>query len=283
MSLINPPIPATLRGAPVRVYGVTPDGRILIALVDGTPQTTIWESLIIDPEPIGARPTLAPAEGLAVYNAVFGANKATAATKPPEPWGEWTMHRDRTWGETWTRRRNHGTDQQYVRREQAGWCWRWVTGVSSGDGFQSADEARAACEGFTVQTEGVPVAPTEDEAAPEGEWSPWEPIRLQQLTNPLGLVRRHTDGRRQFISCLRPGKWRWHEARDGIILRDEQPFASKEAAIADCEAKTAGATSPPTDTTTDFIAELERMEAMLAGGAPAGQSVPASFAAAGEE
>jgi len=80
-------------------------------------------------------------------------------TTPPEPWGEWVKYIDQTWGETWIRRRNFGTEKQCIRFERDGWIWRWGL-LPDGNGFASIEDARAACEAYTLSVEGAP-APTE--------------------------------------------------------------------------------------------------------------------------
>ena len=147
--MLNPPIPATFHGAPVRVYGTTPDGRVLIAHDDGKTETTIWESLRVEPVVPGTILTF-----------------AGAAQPPPEPWGEWVKFIDQMWGATWIRRRCFGMEKQYVRHERDGWIWRWGA-LRDGDGFASMDDARTACEAYTARVEGAPAPMPADDAVGE--------------------------------------------------------------------------------------------------------------------
>ena len=90
--------------------------------------------------------------------------KATApAPEPepepgPEPWGAW-QDED---AHTFRRYRRHGTESQVAQRDSLspyGFRWSWFDEsgfVAGGRGFQTPDEARAACEEFTSGREGVP-------------------------------------------------------------------------------------------------------------------------------
>lgn len=184
--MLNHPIPATFHGAPVRVYGTTPDGRVLIAHADGKTETTIWESLRVEPEDESDPAQDSEADGWTPTQTTRGyvlpenmgwtlAPRAPQKPAPPEPWGEWVKFNDPNRGETWTRRRNFGTESQYVRYERDGWIWRWGA-LREGGGFASMDAARLACEAYTARVEGspapmpadgAPVPPTFDDAGEE--------------------------------------------------------------------------------------------------------------------
>lgn len=165
--MLNPPIPATIKGTcvPVRVYGTTPDGRVLIAHADGKTETTIWESLRVEP--------VAPGTILT----------SSDALKPPSgpwgPWGPWIEFADPFWGTALKRYRIFGTGHQMVRRGWDGCVWMWFygsTNVPSERGFVDLDAARLACEAYTARVEGspapmpadgAPVPPTFDDAGEE--------------------------------------------------------------------------------------------------------------------
>ena len=144
-TLLSTPILATLDGRPVRVYGIGPDGRILIAHADGRTDVTNWTRLVVPA--IESRVEPAP---------------VVAPAPPPAPWGEWTSV-----GSSFVRYRNHGTEAQAVRPDPlyAGlWSWAWYFDGRGhgGDGFDSADDALAACEAYTASREGAtPTTPGE--------------------------------------------------------------------------------------------------------------------------
>ncbi len=142
-TLLASPIHATLDGRPVRIFGMEPDGRILIARSDGHTDVTNWTRLVVpasapEPEP---EPEPEPA--------------------PPEPWGEW---QDKAGdGAIFERFRNFGVEHQTVREDYSfgnRYHWSWFqnhsTVFATGDGFTTLEEAIAACEAFTLKTEGAP-------------------------------------------------------------------------------------------------------------------------------
>lgn len=165
--MLTHPIPATLHGAPVRVYGTTPDGRVLIAHADGRTETTIWESLRV--EPVGDHGRTPSA--ILTFSG--------AALPRSGPWGPWLKHVDPFWGTVLMRYRRFGAEYQVARREWDGCVWMWSFGssnVPSERGIVDLDAARLACEAYTARVEGspapmpadgAPVPPTFDDAGEE--------------------------------------------------------------------------------------------------------------------
>lgn len=92
-TLLDAPIPATFSGKPVRVFGITPDGRILIAHADGHTETTNWESLRLQAAPAPV-PTRSP---FWVRNPSEEMEMAFDAVDEDDAWAQWCSY----WGARW--------------------------------------------------------------------------------------------------------------------------------------------------------------------------------------
>ena len=122
----------------VRDTKITSDDRVIALIVreSGVCGVVPWSNLVMEKAP-------AP---------------APEPEPEPEPWGAW-QDED---AHTFRRYRRHGTDSQVVQRDvlrPTGFEWSWFDEsgfVAGGRGFQTPDEARAACEEFTAEREGVP-------------------------------------------------------------------------------------------------------------------------------
>lgn len=135
--MINPPIKATHRGRPVRVYGTTPDGMVLIAYDDNhKADVALWCDLEIPPE------------------AEIAAVAVQPAPVPPALWAEWVEVNEHVIQRPGIAEDGAKHRQTVLLSGDGSWAWRWYLGNAifrELGGYPNLQRAQQGCDAYTAE------------------------------------------------------------------------------------------------------------------------------------